>query len=219
MRDIDLASNTMTVEAGLVLAHAQQVAASAGRLFPLSLASEGSCQIGGVLATNAGGTAVLAYGSARDLALGLEVVLADGAVWNGLKSLRKDNTGYDLKDLFIGSEGTLGIITAAVLRLFPKLAETVTCMAGLSALEPAPAFFSRVFERAGPALTAFEIMPRIGVEFVLRHGSGVRDPFALPSSRGTCCSSSRARAKARSCRGSPRRCSARVSRPARSTTP
>ena len=180
VRDIDLASNTMTVEAGLVLALAQQVAASAGRLFPLSLASEGSCQIGGVLSTNAGGTAVLAYGSARDLALGLEVVLADGRVWNGLKSLRKDNSGYDLRDLFIGSEGTLGIITAAVLRLFPKPAELVTCMAAMSALESAPAFFARVLERAGPMLTAFEIMPRIGVDFVLRHGSGVRDPFPSP---------------------------------------
>ena len=134
VRDIDLASNTMTVEAGLVLAKAQQVAAAADRLFPLSLASEGSCQIGGVLATNAGGMGVLAYGSARELALGLEVVLADGRVWNGLKTLRKDNSGYDLKDLFIGSEGTLGIITAAVLRLFPKPAETVTAIAGL---EPA----------------------------------------------------------------------------------
>ncbi len=180
VRDIDLGSNTMTVEAGLVLALAQQVAASAGRLFPLSLASEGSCQIGGVLATNAGGTAVLAYGTARDLALGLEVVLADGRVWNGLKSLRKDNSGYDLRDLFIGSEGTLGIITAAVLRLFPKPAELVTCLAGMSALESAPAFFARVLERTGPMLTAFEIMPRIGVDFVLRHGSGVRDPFPSP---------------------------------------
>ena len=177
VRDIDLASNTMTVEAGLVLAHAQQVAATAGRLFPLSLASEGSAQIGGVLATNAGGTAVVAYGSARDLALGLEVVLADGQVWNGLKSLRKDNSGYDLKDLMIGSEGTLGIITAAVLRLFPKVAEKVTCMAGLSKLDTAPSFFARALERAGPALTAFEILPRIGIEFVLSHGSQVRDPF------------------------------------------
>ena len=180
VRDIDLASNTMTVEAGLVLALAQQVAETAGRSFPLSLASEGRAQIGGVLATNAGGTNVLAYGSARDLTLGLEVVLADGQVWNGLKSLRKNNTGYDLKDLFIGSEGTLGIITAAVLRLFPKVAERVTCMAGLSAIESAPAFFARVFERAGPALTAIEIMPRIGIEFVLKHGSGVRDPFPSP---------------------------------------
>jgi FAD/FMN-containing dehydrogenase len=180
VRDIDLGSNTMTVEAGLVLAQAQQVAASAGRLFPLRLASEGSAQIGGVLATNAGGTAVLAYGSARELALGLEVVLADGQIWNGLKSLRKDNSGYDLKDLIIGSEGTLGIITAAVLRLFPKVAEKVTCMAGLSAIETAPAFFARVLERAGPALTALEILPRIGIEFVLAHGSQVRDPFASP---------------------------------------
>ncbi len=180
VRDIDLASNTMTVEAGLALALAQQVAEAAGRSFPLSLASEGSAQIGGVLATNAGGMGVLAYGSARDLTLGLEVVLADGRVWNGLKSLRKDNSGYDLKDVFIGSEGTLGIITAAVLRLFPKVAEKVTCIAGLSALETAPAFFARAFERAGQALTAFEIMPRIGVEFVLRHGSSVRDPFPSP---------------------------------------
>ena len=180
VRNIDLASNCMTVEAGLLLALARQVAANAGRLFPLSLTSEGSCQIGGVLATNAGGVAVLAYGSARDLALGLEVVLADGTVWNGLKSLRKDNSGYDLKDLFIGSEGTLGIITAAVLRLFPKPAERVTCMAGLSLLEAAPDFFARVMARAGPALTAFEIMPRTGLDFVLRHGSDVRDPFPSP---------------------------------------
>ncbi|MGE5260841.1 MAG: FAD-binding oxidoreductase [Actinomycetota bacterium] len=180
VRNIDLASNCMTVEAGLVLALARQVAANAGRLFPLSLASEGSCQIGGVLATNAGGVAVLAYGNARDLALGLEVVLADGGVWDGLKSLRKDNSGYDLKDLFIGSEGTLGIITAAVLRLFPKPAERVTCMAGLSLLEAAPDFFTRVLGRAGPALTAFEIMPRIGLDFVLRHASDVRDPFPSP---------------------------------------
>jgi FAD/FMN-containing dehydrogenase len=180
VRDIDLASNTMTVEAGLVLALAQQVAASAGRLFPLSLASEGSCQIGGVLATNAGGTAVLAYGCARDLALGLEVVLADGTMWNGLKSLRKDNSGYDLRDLFIGSEGTLGIITAAVLRLYPKPAEQVTCMTGLSLLEAAPDFFARVLAQAGPALTAFEIMPRIGLDFVLKHANDVRDPFPTP---------------------------------------
>ncbi|MGH6736382.1 MAG: FAD-binding oxidoreductase [Methyloceanibacter sp.] len=180
VRDIDLASNTMTVEAGLVLAVAQQVADSAGRLFPLSLASEGSAQIGGVLATNAGGMAVLAYGSARDLALGLEVVMADGRVWHGLRSLRKDNTGYDLKDLFIGSEGTLGIITAAVLRLFPKSVERVTCIAGIKELERAPAFFARVYERAGPMLTAFEILPRLGVEFVLKHGSRTRDPLSTP---------------------------------------
>jgi FAD/FMN-containing dehydrogenase len=180
VRDIDLASDTMTVEAGLVLALAQQVADTAGRLFPLSLASEGSCQIGGVLATNAGGMSVLAYGSARNLSLGLEVVLADGRVWDGLKSLRKDNSGYDLKDLFIGSEGTLGIITAAVLRLFPKPVERVTAVAGVSELEKATRFFARVYEAAGTMVSTFEILPRIGVEFVLRHGRGVRDPF--PSS-------------------------------------
>ena len=180
VRDIDLDGNTMTVEAGLVLANAQAVAASAGRLFPLSLASEGSCQIGGVLATNAGGMAVLAYGSARDLTLGLEVVLADGSVWNGLKRLRKDNSGYDLKDLFIGSEGTLGIITAAVLRLFPKPAATVTAFAGLAQLDSATAFFSRAYGLAGPSLTAFELMPRIGLDFVLRHAEGTKDPLKAP---------------------------------------
>ncbi len=180
VRDIDLASNTMTVEAGLILALARQVAESAGRLFPLSLASEGSCQIGGVLATNAGGMAVLAYGNARDLALGLEVVLADGRVLHGLNSLRKDNTGYDLKDLFIGSEGTLGIITAAVLRLFPKPVERVTCVAGADTLERSTAFFARAYEAGGPMLTAFEILPRIGIEFALKHASQARDPLSAP---------------------------------------
>ena len=180
VRGIDLEGNTMTVEAGLVLAKAQSVASSADRLFPLSLASEGSCQIGGVLATNAGGMAVITYGNARDLALGLEVVLADGRVWNGLRALRKDNSGYDLRDLFIGSEGTLGIITAAVLRLFPKPAETVTVFVGLDQLERAPLFFSRASDHAGAALTAFEIMPRIGIEFVLKHGNDTRDPLPSP---------------------------------------
>ena len=180
VRDIDLDGNTMTVEAGLVLANAQAVAASAGRLFPLSLASEGSCQIGGVLATNAGGMAVLAYGSARDLTLGLEVVLADGSVWNGLKRLRKDNSGYDLKDLFIGSEGTLGIITAAVLRLFPRPAAAVTAFAGIDHLDKATSFFSRAYALAGPSLTAFELMPRIGLDFVLRHADGTKDPLKAP---------------------------------------
>jgi FAD/FMN-containing dehydrogenase len=170
----------VTVEAGVVLANAQSVAASAGRLLPLSLASEGSCQIGGVLATNAGGMSVLAYGSARDLALGLEVVLADGSVWNGLKSLRKDNSGYDLKDLVIGSEGTLGIITAAVLRLQPTPKQSVTALAGHASPEAAASFFLCVHEQAGPMLTAFELMPRIGIDFVLRHGAATRDPLSSP---------------------------------------
>ena len=180
IRDMDLASNTMTVEAGLTLAGAQEEAARAGRLFPLSLASEGSCQIGGVLSTNAGGLAVLAYGNARDLALGLEVVLADGRVWNGLKALRKDNTGYDLKNIFIGAEGTLGVITAAVLRLFPPPVERVTCMAALADLEDAPALFTHIQGAAGPMLTAFEILPRIGIAFAVKHGNGLRDPFEAP---------------------------------------
>ena len=135
VRDFDLDGNTMTVEAGLVLANAQTVAASAGRLFPLSLASEGSCQIGGVLATNAGGMAVLAYGSARDLTLGLEVALADGSVWNGLKRLRKDNSGYDLKDLFIGSEGHARHHHRCGAPPVPTPAATVTAFAGLAQLE------------------------------------------------------------------------------------
>jgi FAD/FMN-containing dehydrogenase len=180
IRDVDLSSNCMIVEAGLVLAKAQETASAAGRLFPLSLASEGSCQIGGVLATNAGGMAVLAYGNARDLALGLEVVMADGNVWNGLKVLRKDNSGYDLKDLLIGSEGTLGIITAAALRLFPKPAESLTALAGLASPARAVSFYARLQDHAGSALTAVELLPRLGLEFVLRHADGVSDPLASP---------------------------------------
>src|SRR5690606_13811181 len=120
IREVDALTDTMTVEAGVTLLKAQEAAEAADRLFPLSLASEGSCTIGGNIATNAGGTAVIAYGNTRDLVVGLEVVLADGRIWNGLGKLRKDNTGYDLKNLFIGSEGTLGIVTAAVLKLFPR---------------------------------------------------------------------------------------------------
>ncbi len=134
IREIDPASNTMTCEAGVLLATAQDAAAGAGRLFPLSLGAEGSCTIGGNLATNAGGIAALAYGVARDLVLGLEVVLADGRVWHGLNKLKKDNTGYDLKNLFIGAEGTLGVITAAVLKLFPAPKTTETAFVGLASL-------------------------------------------------------------------------------------
>src|SRR6266571_9263467 len=137
IREIDPISNTMTCEAGVVLANAQAVAAAAERLFPLSLAAEGSCTIGGNLATNAGGTAVLAYGNARELVLGLEVVLADGRIWNGLTKLKKDNTGYDLKQLFVGAEGTLGIITAAVLKLFPKPQSSATAWVALANVESA----------------------------------------------------------------------------------
>ncbi len=178
IREVDASGNTMTVEAGVILQHVQEAADAVDRLFPLSLAAEGSCQIGGNLATNAGGIAVLAYGNARDLVLGLEVVLANGRIWDGLTTLRKDNMGYDLKNLFIGSEGTLGIITAATLKLFPKPKERSTAFLGLTNLRTATDLFSFVSEMAGPHLTGFELLPRIGLDFVLRHGEGVRDPLS-----------------------------------------
>ncbi|MBO0766925.1 MAG: FAD-binding oxidoreductase [Hyphomicrobiaceae bacterium] len=180
VRSLDPQGFTMTVEAGLTLAEAQAAADDADRLFPLSLPSEGSCQIGGNLATNAGGVGVLAYGNARQLVLGLEVVLADGRVWNGLNRLKKDNTGYDLKDLFIGSEGTLGVITAAVLKLFPKPAEKATSFVALADLDAALALFSLGQEIAGPHFTAFEVMARIVLETVVSHVEGARNP--LPGS-------------------------------------
>lgn len=178
VRDIDPAGISMTVEAGLTLAAAQAAAERAGRLFPLSLASEGSCQIGGTLATNAGGTAVLAYGNARNLVLGLEVVLADGRVWNGLRALKKDNTGYDLRDLFVGSEGTLGVITAATLKLFPKPAETAVALAAVPGLKEIAALFRIAEDGAGGALTAFEFLSRDVLSFVTRHVPGTRLPLS-----------------------------------------
>jgi FAD/FMN-containing dehydrogenase len=168
----------MTVEAGVVLAAAHEAADGADRLFPLSLASEGSCEIGGNLSTNAGGTAVLAYGNARDLVLGLEVVLASGEVWDGLRGLRKDNTGYDLKDLFIGAEGTLGVITAAVLKLFPKPRGRSVAFFGLGSPAAAQALFAIARRIGGGSLTAFELMPRIGIDFLIHHLPGARDPLA-----------------------------------------
>ena len=177
VRALDPAGYTMTVEAGLTLAEAQTAADSVDRLFPLSLPSEGSCRIGGNLATNAGGVSVLAYGNARQLTLGLEVVLADGRIWNGLRGLKKDNTGYDLKDLFIGSEGTLGIITAAVLKLFPKPAEKATAFVGLPDIASGLPLFSLAQEAAGHSLTAFEMMSDIVLDLVLKHVPGTRDPF------------------------------------------
>jgi FAD/FMN-containing dehydrogenase len=180
VRSVDPAADAMIVEAGVILADAQAAADGADRLFPLSLASEGSCQIGGNLSTNAGGTAVLAYGNTRDLVLGLEVVLASGEIWNGLRTLRKDNTGYDLKNLFIGAEGTLGIITAAALKLFPKPRGMGTAFLGLASPDLALRLLHRARAIAGHALTSFELMPRLGVEFVLRHLPGARDPMAAP---------------------------------------
>jgi FAD/FMN-containing dehydrogenase len=178
VRALDPAGYTMTVEAGLTLAEAQAAADGVDRLFPLSLPSEGSCQIGGNLGTNAGGLSVLAYGNARQLVLGLEVVLADGRIWHGLKGLKKDNTGYDLKDLFIGSEGTLGIVTAAVLKLFPKPAEKATAFVALPDPDTALAFFGLAQDRTGHSLTAFEVMPDIVLDLVLKHVPGARDPFS-----------------------------------------
>jgi FAD/FMN-containing dehydrogenase len=169
LREIDLSSNTMTVEAGMILSRVQEEAARGGRLFPLSLAAEGSCTIGGNLATNAGGTNVVAYGNARDLVLGLEAVLADGQVLSDLSKLRKNNTGYDLKNLFIGSEGTLGIITAAVLKLYPKPRAIETAFIGLASPRAALALLDLACDMAGGEITTFELIPRIGLDFVLAH--------------------------------------------------
>jgi FAD/FMN-containing dehydrogenase len=180
IREVDPTSNTMTCEAGVVLARAQQAAADVQRLFPLSLGAEGSCTIGGNLSTNAGGTAVIAYGNARDLVLGLEVVLADGRVWNGLSKLKKDNTGYGLKDLFVGAEGTLGIITAAVLKLFPRPRAIETALVGLGSPRAALGLLELAQQRAGGTVTSFELMPRIGIEFTVRHAHGCRDPLEKP---------------------------------------
>jgi len=179
LRGIDAAGLSMTVEAGMTLAECQAAAERAGRLFPLSLPSEGSCRIGGNIATNAGGVAVLAYGNTRQLVLGLEVVLADGRLWNGLKALKKDNTGYDLRDLFIGSEGTLGIITAAVLKLFPRPAEKATAFVALPSIEATLHLFTRALTAAGTNLTAYEFMARSGLEMVARHIAGARVPLAM----------------------------------------
>jgi FAD/FMN-containing dehydrogenase len=181
IRDVDAQGYSMTLEAGCTLAAAQDAAAGADRLFPLSLASEGSAQIGGVLSTNAGGNAVLRYGNARDLVLGLEVVLADGRIWNGLRALRKDNTGYDLKQLFVGSEGTLGIITAAVLKLFPAPRQQETALAAVPGTEAAVRLLALAREISGDRVSSFELIPRRGLDFVTRHMEGCRDPMAEPS--------------------------------------
>ncbi len=180
IRYIDPLNRTMTVEAGVILADVQAAADEADALFPLSLAAEGSCRIGGNLATNAGGINVLRYGNARDLVLGLEVVLADGRVWNGLRGLRKDNTGYDLKQLFLGSEGTLGIITAAVLKLFPKPRSEAVALAAVPSVEAAVELFRRTDAGAGDALSAFELVPRFAMELCVRHIPDIADPFEAP---------------------------------------
>ncbi|MGX1498199.1 FAD-binding oxidoreductase [Roseibium aggregatum] len=177
VRAVDPAGFTITAEAGVVLETLQNEAEKVDRLFPLALGAQGSCQIGGNISTNAGGTAVLAYGNTRDLVLGLEVVLPTGEIWNGLRTLRKDNTGYDLKQLFIGGEGTLGIITAAALKLFPRPKKLEAAFIGLPDPQAALKLFTLAKAQAGPVLTGFEIMPRVGVEFCLRHLEGARDPL------------------------------------------
>jgi FAD/FMN-containing dehydrogenase len=175
--DVDAVNDAMTVEAGCVLQHVQEAAAAADRYFPLSLAAEGSCQIGGNLSTNAGGINVLRYGNTRDLVLGLEVVLPDGTIWNGLRALRKDNRGYDMKQIFVGAEGTLGIITRAVLKLFPKPASRVSAWLALADPAAAVAILERLRARCADVLVAYELIGRACVDLVLAHVSGVRDPL------------------------------------------
>jgi D-lactate dehydrogenase (cytochrome) len=180
IRSVDAANYTITVEAGCILQQVQEAAAKADRLFPLSLTAEGSCRIGGNLSTNAGGIAVLRYGNMRDLTLGLEVVLPDGRIWNGLRALRKDNTGYDLKHLFIGAEGTLGIITAAVLKLFPRPRERACAFVAAPSLEATLALLGRMRAASGDNVTSFEMIPRIALEMAIAHVPGSFDPFPDP---------------------------------------
>jgi FAD/FMN-containing dehydrogenase len=183
VRGIDKANLTLTAEAGCVLQAVQEAAAAQGFLFPLSLAAEGSCTIGGNLATNAGGTQVLRYGNARELCLGLEVVTAQGEVWEGLAGLRKDNTGYDLRDLFIGSEGTLGVITAATLKLYPQPAARMTALAALPSLDAAVSLLQLAQARLGAGLTGFEVMNRFSLALVRKHFPQLRQP--LPEAEWT----------------------------------
>ena len=177
IRSLDALNDAMTVEAGCILQNLQQAADDAGRLFPLSLAAEGSCQIGGNLSTNAGGVGVLRYGNARDLVLGLEVVLPDGRIWDGLKALRKDNTGYDLKHLFLGAEGTLGIITAAVLKLFPKPTASATAWIAVDNPQKAVELLAALRNLMGDRLTAFELISRVCLDAVIQCKPTIHDPL------------------------------------------
>lgn len=177
IRDVDPVANVIAVDGGAILQDVQTAAENVNRLFPLSLGSEGSCRIAGNLSTNAGGTAVLAYGNMRQLCLGLEVVLPTGEIWDGMRRLKKDNTGYDLRDLFIGAEGTLGVITGAVLKLFPRPLGHQVAFAGLSNTENALKLFELASGLCGTALTGFELMVRTGLEFTVKHTPGARDPL------------------------------------------
>ncbi|WP_420471935.1 FAD-binding oxidoreductase [Brevundimonas sp. FT23042] len=177
VRDVTPLDDAMTVEAGVTLLEAQQAAEAAGRRFPLSLAAEGTATIGGVISTNAGGTQVVRYGMMRDLVLGLEAVMPNGEIFHGLKRLRKDNTGYDLKQLLIGAEGTLGVVTAATLKLFPIMRSRATAMVGLETAHAAIELLARAKEETGGGVEAFELMKRIGVEFALKHIPDTREPL------------------------------------------
>jgi FAD/FMN-containing dehydrogenase len=178
--EIDSLNYTVTVEAGCVLQTLQQAAADVDRLFPLSLGAEGTCQIGGNISANAGGTMTLRYGNTRDLVLGLEVVLPDGQIWNGMRRLRKNNTGYDLKHLFIGAEGTLGFITAAVLKLFPRPKQVETGFLAVRDPDAAIELLASLRSASGDSLSAFELMPRIALDFALKHVAGTIDPLSEP---------------------------------------
>ena len=177
VRNVDPVGRNLTVEAGVVLQRVREAADAAGLLFPLSLGSEGSCQIGGNLSSNAGGTGVLAYGNSRELCLGVEAVLPSGEIIHGLRRLKKDNRGYDIRNLLVGSEGTLAVITAAVVKLFPKPAGREVAYVGLQSPQAALDLLKRAERAAGQQLTAFELLPRIGMEFTLRHSQGIRDPL------------------------------------------
>lgn len=178
VRNVDAAAGHMTLNAGTTLQEAHDIAEEAGMMFPLHIASQGSARIGGVLGSNAGGVQVLSYGNARELCLGVEAVMADGSIYKGLNALRKDNTGYDLKDLLVGSEGTLGVITAATLKLFPKPEAYETALLNMASPEAALEVFTMMRARAGNTLTAFELMPRIGIDFQLKHAMMAHDPTA-----------------------------------------
>src|SRR4051812_8813655 len=194
VRGIDAANHTMTAEAGCVLAHLQAAAAEADRYLPLSPGSEGSCMLGGNLSTNAGGLNVIRYGMARELVLGLEVVLADGRVMDTLTGLRKDNTGYDVKSLFLGAEGTLGVITAACLKLYPAVRSRATAFVALRDPAAAVALLGRLREASGDRVSSFELIPRIGVDLTLRHIPGVTEPLDTPADWYALCELSTSRA-------------------------
>lgn len=179
IREVDAANNSLTAEAGCILANVREAADAEQRQFPLLLGSVGSCEIGGLVSTNAGGTGVLRYGNMRELVLGLEAVLPDGSVWNGLRALRKDNSGYDLKQLFIGAEGTLGVVTAAVLKLFPRHTVSATAMIALSGVQQAVDLLRFMQEQVGNRIEAFEILSRRQIEIVIEHGHGLQTPMAL----------------------------------------